>query len=174
MNNNRTERSGRIPNELNPKLGMFLNYWNKKRGDRPMPTREEMDPLEIPDLLSGICILEPQYNGPKIDRVRFRLAGTSLYRMAGIELTGRYVDEVVPSPIYKRIHAQFIEVAEHLKPVFRRFEWPSNPWSGIIYERVLVPLENQDGRPKFLMGMHVIANISSQEEVRGSLEIPVG
>ena len=63
---------------------ILYSYWNKVRGDRVTPRRFEIDPARIAALLPTTFILE------RIDAetFRYRLAGTRICDMFGIELRG--------------------------------------------------------------------------------------
>lgn len=62
----------------------LFDYWNALRGERPAPDRDEIDAGAIRPCLAYtfILALDPQRGHP------FRIAGTALCEMFGIELTG--------------------------------------------------------------------------------------
>lgn len=144
-----------IPDELHPDLVEFLEYWWAKRAGNRIPTRSAVDPADIHHLLSGICLLELLYHDETLERVRFKLAGTEIYRMAGRELTGHYVDDVAPAELYGEIEAQFLWMIKAMEPTYRRFRWPNPARSEFVYERVLAPLGEPDMKPSHFIGMHV-------------------
>jgi len=41
-----------------PELERFYRYWQDKRGARPMPSRTEFDPLEIPYILGHVILVD--------------------------------------------------------------------------------------------------------------------
>lgn len=59
-------------------------YWEALRGDRPMPDRSEIDPRGIEGALPHAMMLEPVAPGI----ARFRVAGTGLYRIMGMDVRG--------------------------------------------------------------------------------------
>ena len=59
-------------------------YWEALRGDRPMPDRGEIDPRGIEGALPHAVLLEPVAPGI----ARFRVAGTGLYRIMGMDVRG--------------------------------------------------------------------------------------
>lgn len=164
----------RVPQVLHPRLQRFLDYWLKKRGDRRMPTREDVDPTEIQPLLPGICLLDIHYQGEAVDRVRFRLAGTEIYEMAGFEVTGRFIDQIMPSERYAEVHRQFSWIVEHKEPVYRRFTWHASPVTGVVYERILAPLGPPEGRVSHFIGMHAIATDPDDRPLPQDTALPVG
>src|ERR1051325_6866611 len=62
--------------QSDPVLGPVLRYWFDKRGARLMPSRRDIDPVEIePRLLPNLQITELVDGGA---RFRYRLAGTAI------------------------------------------------------------------------------------------------
>lgn len=62
----------------------LLNYWERLRGGRIAPMRSEIDPREIRNALEYTFILEQT----KLGQIRFRLAGSKLGDLLGMELRG--------------------------------------------------------------------------------------
>ena len=76
-------------------LDALFQYWNKKRGVRAMPTRQDIDPIEMgPKLLPHLMLCEIADHG---ERIRFRLVGTSLVKRLGFDPTGRLLSELPKS-----------------------------------------------------------------------------
>lgn len=72
------------------KLRRLYDYWAAKRGDRRMPSRRDLDPAEIPDLLPCLILMEVQEEG----RLRIRLSGTRIVDLYGADYTRRFLDEL--------------------------------------------------------------------------------
>jgi len=62
-----------------------------------MPSRSDLDPVDIPRLLPHIMLVE--VHGP--GRYRYRLIGTANAQEHGMNATGRFVDEVLRGPEYR-------------------------------------------------------------------------
>ena len=77
-----------IPDRIHSDLEEILKCWRFKKEARDIPARRSINSQDIPHLLRGICILEINYDGEDIERIKFCLAGTKLSEMAGKELTG--------------------------------------------------------------------------------------
>ncbi len=82
------EAAGQI---ANPTLSRLYAYWDAKRGDRRFPGRSDLDPLDIPTLLSSIFLVAVRRS--PFDLV-FRLAGTVLTDCYGGAVTGTRLSEV--------------------------------------------------------------------------------
>ncbi|WP_374654915.1 PAS domain-containing protein [Dongia sp.] len=66
-------------------------YWREKRADRAMPSRNDIDPAEIKELLPQIIMARIEYDPL---RVKYSIVGTACARHAGFDYTGRYLDEL--------------------------------------------------------------------------------
>lgn len=78
---------------VHPVLRRLIGYWIDKRMPRAMPSRGEIDPVEIPWALSWIWLCDYL---PADRRFRFRLAGEQVNDFWGSNIGGRYLDEIVP------------------------------------------------------------------------------
>lgn len=79
------------------RLEAAYRYWRQKAGERRMPCRADIDPIEIPKLLPHVMLVDVLPEG----RYRYRLIGTENARAHGINATGRFLDEVLPGVEYR-------------------------------------------------------------------------
>lgn len=78
--------------ELNDaRLRRLFAHWLEKRGDRPFPAKAAIDPVEFPYILGYVTLVDVEHN-PR--RYRFRLDGSILVELSGMDYTGRYLDEL--------------------------------------------------------------------------------
>src|SRR5438270_776515 len=80
------------------RLTAVFNYWLGKSIGQSLPRRRNIDPVDIPKLLPILMIVEVLRPG----RYRYRLIGTENADAFGMNATGRYLDEVLPGPEYKK------------------------------------------------------------------------
>jgi hypothetical protein len=73
-----------------PRIRRFWDYWNSKRGTRPMPSRADLDPLEMGPLLPYIVLTEVMQQPPWLI---YRLVGTKQVAVRGHDPTGQPVME---------------------------------------------------------------------------------
>lgn len=66
-------------------------YWNERRAGRPMPSRADLDPVDIPRLLPTLILFDVE---PGTQRLKARLVGTRIVEMYGNDYTGQYLDEI--------------------------------------------------------------------------------
>lgn len=79
------------------RIAQAYAYWRTKARDRAMPARADLDPVDIPNLLPNIMLVDVQ--GPH--RFRYRLIGTDCAQSHGIDATGRYIDDVLADAAYR-------------------------------------------------------------------------
>lgn len=75
-----------------PRIRQVYEYWDSKRGDRAMPSRADIDPSEIRDLLPGIILIDVECNPL---RLTYRLVGTDEVEARGYDPTGKCVKDHV-------------------------------------------------------------------------------
>lgn len=123
-----------------PHHAALYRYWDSKRAGRPMPSRRDFDPCEVPALLPHLMIVD------KVEgRFRYRLVGTAVADHMGRDLTGLFVGDNVAPPEYAAAYcAGFEHVWTSGRPVFATSEY--QPTSGNVRasSRLLLPL-GEDG-----------------------------
>jgi len=131
------------------KLRRLYDYWRSLRHNGGYPSRRDIDPLEIPDLLPNVFLLD--VIGDAQDFV-FRLAGSLVEDAFSMPLKGKSIAEIqraagTPIPV-----AQHVEVARGGGPRYRegtmlvagREHWKT--------QRLLLPLASDGHTIDVLMG----------------------
>jgi hypothetical protein len=67
------------------------DYWQSKRDGRAMPRRQDIDPVDLKELLPYLIVGDFE---PEPFRVRYRLVGTGLAEIHGLDFTGMYLDQL--------------------------------------------------------------------------------
>ena len=116
-------------------LSGLLAYWRSKRAGRAMPRRADIDPTEMPRLLPHLQLVE-RVGG----RYRYRLAGTAIVAAYGSELTGKFVDEIIPSARRAVAERHYDTVYETKRPLFVRNKYATTRAIEIVASRVIMPL----------------------------------
>lgn len=114
-----------------------LAYWRGKAGERPMPDRRDIDPIEIPGLLPFLVLWDVLPGGG----YRCRLAGTRICEIHEKELTGMTTAEL-HGAANAAIEAEYDWVVRTRRPhyVERTMFWRHKPYKH--YRRILLPLSN--------------------------------
>ena len=126
-------------NDVSPHLDLY-RYWDAKRGERPQPTRRDLDPAEIARLLRHIALIERSADG-----YRWRLMGTAIAADFGSDLTGRRFGEAVGPPGFvRRMIAGFDRVLGGAQPIFEESQYTTAGGDRQSVSRLLLPLGPDD------------------------------
>ncbi|WP_430437460.1 PAS domain-containing protein [Oceanibaculum nanhaiense] len=121
-------------------LQRLLDYWKGKWIGRALPGRQQIDPLDLPDLLSNMMLIDVCRDTVPV-QFRFRLCGTEIVRITGRDLTGLTLDEALPDGY--RDYIRFLDelVISKKVPVFSRtlFHDRAN-FANAETSRILLPL----------------------------------
>jgi hypothetical protein len=126
-------------------IACLYEYWASLRGDRQMPGRRDVDPLEVPRGYLPSLMLIDVLHDPR--RYRYRLVGTNVVGATGQDRTGRYFDEVPFFKEHPAVIQEYETVVETHQPM-HSLEPFTNLINGSVYEvdRLLLPLSNDEWR----------------------------
>jgi hypothetical protein len=109
--------TGTIAGLPDERLRLLANYWVARCSADGVPTRTAIDPIDFPALLPNIMLIECVMDAGR-DRYRFRLAGTDIARFTGRELTGRFLDDVVPADYHDYVRQMNRVALSRRRPVY--------------------------------------------------------
>ncbi len=132
-----------------PVLQNVEAYWDRLRGDRLVPDRADLDPRQIQHALASAFILERLAPGI----ARFRLAGSHLNELMGMEVRGMPLTSFFLPESRKRVGAA-------LEQSFRK---PAKVWMALAGDRgigkppldaglLLLPLRSDSGEISRVLG----------------------
>lgn len=145
------------PTFEDPRLRRFYEYWLSKCRSGRLPSRADIDPVEIPELLPWIMLIDPVPDAAGI-RFRFRLIGTGLVARAGRDATGRFYDEMLSKRDVARFTAIYSEVMKSGTPHHYHSDVDIARLEGrehIRYERLVCPLA-ADGTTVDMLALVVV------------------
>jgi len=156
-------RIGTWPSQLHPELQEFLDYWLSKHGPQgQLPSRAQIDPSEIPTLLTGIALYDVERTpASKLGfRFKYRLLGTRHSAVNQADFAGRYVEDVHYPDEAVPVIGAFSLVVERKLPHYWHRERISrrDPTQRIPYERIIVPLAADGINVNMLLGHFVFHN----------------
>jgi hypothetical protein len=131
------------PADLPRPLDALLRYWQSKLHGRVMPSRGDIEPLEIKRLLPYLLLTEVDDGIPP--RYRYRLVGTEIVRRFGLELTGHYVDEALKGEYGRAVVAIYDAIVAQRLPYFSRSRVVVADGRLLGSSRLMLPL-SADGR----------------------------
>lgn len=133
-----------------PLLQRLYQFWLERRGARTMPSRADIVPELIPDLLPHVYIVEVLLS-PR--RFRVRLAGSSVVTEFGEHITGCFIDELDLDELSAPILQDYERAAREGRPVATRWNYTKRSGRHLAYERLLLPLsENEVDVTRLLCG----------------------
>lgn len=129
-------------------LGDLLRYWQLV-GHGGLPSRADIDPADIPTLLSNVILIDVQ-RAPI--RFRARLCGTEVDRLLGRNFTGCYLDDMTVGYFERDILLDYAEVVLHKRPKVARRSILTGRGSWLHYQRLLLPLSSDGWAVDKLLG----------------------
>lgn len=132
-----------MQNSVPSKIKRLHDYWLGLAGG-VVPDRTAVDPQEIKDLLPNIMILDIE-DDPF--RVRFRLTGTRVDDVTGMNITGRYLDELTMdhgAGTMQKLHNLYAECRARGEPFIGALKWPNKVGEATNVSLGVFPL-NVDG-----------------------------
>ena len=132
-----TDTAGEIPPDTPARVRQLATYWHGLGGGRA-PDRRLIDPGAIVPLLPFVLLVEFQ-DAPF--RVRYRLTGTKVDEMTGMNITGHYLDEFAQGryrEIIENIQQCYAACRETGRAAIETYHWPNDRdlvrlvWTGMF------------------------------------------
>ena len=136
-------------------VGKLLSYWEEKRGTRPRPSLQDIDPEEIPELWPHCFILDVANFR---DFPYFHYLGPRLARYSGIFLSGQYDWS---RTLLKKSVCHYKEALERCAPVLLEEELTQYDNTKLLFRSILLPLSDDGDSINYLLGA---ANGTIREE----------
>jgi hypothetical protein len=134
-----------------PLLGIALSYWIDKRDDRLMPSRRDIDPVELPaKVLPNLQIIEVIGGGA---RFRYRLIGTALVEAYGMDFSGRIADELFPDDRLNFVQGIYRTVCTTKVPLFSRNKYHTPKDIDLFSSRIYMPLSDDGANVHHILGV---------------------
>ncbi|WP_321397597.1 PAS domain-containing protein [Emcibacter sp.] len=90
----------------------LYDYWLSKKGDRLMPSRKDINPIDMPALLPHLIMLEVHGNPPQY---RVRLTGTRVDTVLGRSLRNVWAHDI---PDSEGLRSRFDWLVEHKRSYY--------------------------------------------------------
>lgn len=122
-----------MPEKANQQLHALVALWEERRGNRALPTRDDLPVKDLRPWLGCLALFEFR---PSLGPV-FRLCGTSLHRRFGGEMTGKAVTDL-PADIAQGLTKQLEKARTEQKPRRAKYSTPQEP--RITFHEVYLPM----------------------------------
>jgi hypothetical protein len=126
-----------IAKTTSPMVRKLHDYWQSKRAGRALPDRADIDPAELKPLLPYLIVaevVEPPF------RIRYRLIGTKIAAVSGLDFTGRFLDELLAADLENRWQEYYLEARNTRAPVLGEVVVPTLHGDLFRYEFGIFPL----------------------------------
>ena len=127
--------------DCHARVRAIYRYWDSKRNGRRMPSRADLDPLEIPRFLPDICLVDVV---PDARRYVYRLIGTNEVAMRGRDPTGLPVGEGYFGTSAQSVFLNYDGVVRSREPRVDRDPSITSDDRFIQHESIFLPLSDDD------------------------------
>lgn len=116
-----------------------FDYWNKKRGKRRLPSRHDIDPAEIVEILPHVFLLDVQQ--VPLD-FRYRLIGTKMDEHMTGSYTGLWMSQIPHQTAPSRIWDACRRVVEEIMPLSSDTPYVGKNKDFLTTEDLIMPLSD--------------------------------
>lgn len=132
------------PAKCESRLVLSLHrWWCDKGGAEGVPDRSAVDPAEMRHLLPNILLAEVEHEP---FRVRYRLSGTRVVEITGLDVAGHYLDELLSAEPDQPWREHYLTVYHSRRPLFGLTTVPIASGGTVDYEFGIFPLRNGGDR----------------------------
>lgn len=145
---------GPLAEAENAPMRRLYDYWSEKRVGGRLPSRRDIDPVGIPQLLPCVILVDVRSEAPP--RFRFRLSGTRIGAVEG-EHRGKTLDEIIPPERLPQIARQYSDACRGV--LYLRdstLQWQDRPH--VDYTVLLLPLAEDGETVDTLVGYCLYRN----------------
>ena len=126
-------------------LQELFQYWEKIKGGKSMPARKDFRPADVPRLLPHIVMVDVEHD---TGRFLTRLVGTETVKAMGVDLTGRYVNDI---PSMSVVLDRYLWVIEKKIPYIFAGKMAWSEKSYLDYFALGLPLSEDDEKVDIIM-----------------------
>jgi hypothetical protein len=123
----------------NPRLARLHDYWIRKCDGRPLPSRADIEPLEMKEWLGNLLLAE-FFNG--LDNYRVRLDGSNLIGYGGKDRTGKGSEVLTSAEEKNLISLQYQPVLDSAQPAYYETQFVNSEGRYLREQKLLLPLSD--------------------------------
>ena len=132
----------------------FHHYWTQIKPKDRLPGRQDLDPVDIPKVVSWLFLAEVLREADRLD-FRYRLIGTSNNRLVGKDATGMTVSEAFAPEAAEAICEHYRVTVLQRRPTFWRTDVPTRERRFVHCIRAVFPLARDGETVDMLAGLLV-------------------
>ena len=142
-----------LPPDCHPKVRALHDYWTAKRGERPIPRRADLDPIEIPTLLPNVFLIDVKGEAPQL--LVYRVFGTALVDLFGFDFTLQEVGKGTLPEHLPEMRARYARVIRERQPFYHRTRMRDRLNDFTEVDRIILPLSQDGVRVNQMIGMTI-------------------
>jgi len=123
-----------------PNIAAIFRYWNDKRGQRRMPARRDLDPVDLKPYLPSIMLVDVY----QPLRLTYRLVGTREAEARGYDPTGKAVESHFVGDSWPFVKSKYSYVVEHGSFLYDEDQAPSSAHRLREAGAIFLPLSEDD------------------------------
>lgn len=144
-------------------IAAIEGHWNTLRGERAMPRRDEIDPVDLAPWLPYVSMMEVHYDP---FRVRYRVVGTEVARIVGEDFSNRWLDETGWGAQSIALNTLlYTKLAESMRPVYGLSTVSFASREDWIFEWVLLPLSTDAQRVTHCLSLDDLSTVSPRSRL---------
>jgi hypothetical protein len=132
-----------------PFLKPLLDYWHRIKGERGMPARVNLDPVEIGRRLPFVLLIKVLHEPLDFE---YRICGEDFIDHNGHDLTRQRLREMVGRmPAADRIFDAYAEVVEFARPGTLTIDYRTRAGMRRLAHQLILPFADDEGRVGWLL-----------------------
>jgi len=149
----------------NPRLGRLHGYWSGKCAGRAMPSRTDIDPVEMKEWLGNLLLAE--FFGD-VENYRVRIDGSNLIAYGGMDRTGKGSETLTSNEERAMIRQQYKAVLETAEPAYFESQFTNSEGRFLREQKLLLPLSNDGIVVNMVLAGIYYQNLNAQPGTRSS------
>lgn len=139
------------------RLRALKRYWDGKRGGRAMPGRADLDPIDIPELLPNVVLVD---TAEALDGFRYRLIGTEACIAFDCDRTGARFSDLPRTEYFDELHGLYWRAFQERTPQYVHGPLGATAGDRIQFSRLTLPLSHDGSHVDMILGGIVVAGAS--------------
>lgn len=143
-----------FPASQHSSISRFYDYWSGLRSGRALPTLDMIDPVDLAPLLPTLWVAGWD------DEARdfaYRLAGERILQVFNRPVRHKTLEAIYPGPVAETLRDRYKRVCSEPAAYHGHGHIYSHIERYGIGERLILPLSDKFGRPRFVIGCTVYA-----------------
>ena len=125
-------------------------YWQGKLSGRRMPSRKDLEPTEIPDLLANIVLVDVSHD--PLD-FKYRLIGTAIVERIAFDYTGKRFSEIAHQQPGSKVWETAARICEERAPLTSDIPYVGPDQWVRGYRDLYLPLSDDGDRVNMIVGI---------------------